>query len=86
MLYLDNLFLDSVEWSFEILNLLITNCLLAASCLEIYQNLSNESYEGLFVSIDGSCLGYLRASNVSQIKIRNSNITGRYAENSSSFS
>ena len=57
--------------------------------LNIYDNLSNESdsdfYDGLKVTIDDSRLGYMRAQNISQIIIRNSNITGRKEEGSSSF-
>ena len=37
------------------------------------------------MSIDDTSLGYLRADNISQITIRNSNITGRTAESDSSF-
>ena len=84
-----NLFLKSINWSFENLNLRISSCFLATAHLNIYQNLSNEilseSNEGLTATIDGSSLGFLKAENVSHILITKSNITGRNTEGSSSF-
>ena len=85
-----NLSCKRIGWSFENLNLQIASCLLALAHLSIYQNkLSNEShsdsYDGINVSINDSSLCFLTACNVSQIVIRNSYISGRYAESSSSF-
>ena len=87
--YLDNLSLKNVDWSFENINLHISSCLLSSAHLKIYKNLWNESnsnfHEDLYVSINDSSLGYLRADNISQVKIQNSCITGRNALSSSFF-
>ena len=84
-----NLSLKRIYWSFESLNLLISNCSLATGYLNIHDNFSSVSdsdfHDGLKVAIDDSSLGYMRAQNVSQIIIKNSNITGRKEEGSSSF-
>ena len=89
IIYLDNLFLKSVDWLFENINVQISSCLLGSAHLKIYKNLSNQShagfYEDLYVSINDSSLGTLRADSVSQIIIRNSYINGRYTESSSSL-
>ena len=86
---MDNLFLKSVDWSFENINLQISSCLLGSAHLTFYKNLFNGSHAGfhkdLYVSINDSSLGTLRADNVSKIIIRNSCIKRRYTESSSSF-
>ena len=78
-----------INWSFENLNVQISSCLLATANLTISKNFSNENYsiayKGINVSIDDTSLGYLRADNVSQITIRNSNITDRDVVSNSSF-
>ena len=88
-MYLDNLSLKNVDWSFENINLHISSCLLSSAHLKIYKNLWNESksdfHRDLYVSINESILGYLRAENVSRIRIRNSYISGRNAHDSSFF-
>ena len=87
--YLDNLSFKNVDWSFENINLHISSCLLGSAHLKIYKNSWNESnsnfHQNLYVFINDSSLGYLRAENVSQIKIQNSCITGRNALSSSFF-
>ena len=89
IIYMDHLFLKSVHWSFEDINLQISSCLFGSAHLKIYKNLFNEShagfYEDLYVSINDSSLGNLRADSVSKMLIRNSYINGRYTESSSSF-
>ena len=88
-IYMDNLFLKSIDWTFENINLQVATCSLATANLKIYQTLSKESYphyyEGINVSIDDSSLCYLRANDVAQITIRNSYINGRNAVSSSFF-
>ena len=88
-IYMHNLSLKRIHWSFESLNLLISNCSLATGYLNIHDHFSSESdsdfYDSLKVTIDDSSLGYMRTRNVSQIIIKNSNITGRNEESSSSF-
>ena len=86
-IYMHNLSLKRIHWSFENLNLGISSCFLATGFLNIHDNFSSDSdfNDGLKVAIDDSRLGYMRAQNVSQIIIRNSNITGRKEEGSSSF-
>ena len=83
-----NLSLGGINWSFQNLNLQISSCLLATANLTVCENLSNENYSNAFevnVFIDDSTLGYLRADNTSQIRIRNSDIIGREAERNSSL-
>ena len=86
---MENLSLGNINWSFENLSLQISKCSFAAANLTVCENLSNENYsnafEGINIFIADSTLGYLRAYNVSQIRIRNSNITGRDADRNSSF-
>ena len=81
MVYMDTLSLKNRYWSFENINLQISSCSLADVHLNISQNFRNESYsdsgKGIKVFIDRSNLGYLRTENVSQVRIRNSYITGR---------
>ena len=89
IMYMDNLPLKSVYWSFENINLQISSCLLGLTHLKIYKNLSNEDHfdfqENFYVIINESSLGHLRAHGISQIIIRNSFINGRHSANSSSF-
>ena len=86
---MDNLFLKSVDWSFENINLQISSCLLGSAHLMFYKNLFNGSHAGfhkdLYACINDSSLGNLRADNVSKIIIRNSYIKRRCTESSSSF-
>ena len=70
VIYMDNLFLKSVHWSFEDINLQISSCYLGSAHLKIYKNLFNGSHAGfhedLYVSINDSSLGNLRADSVSK--------------------
>ena len=87
-IYKYNLSLGRINWSFQNLNLQISSCLLATANLTVCENLSNVNYSNAHevnVLIDDSTLGYLRADNISQIRIRNSNIIGRDAERNSSL-
>ena len=88
-IYMENLSLGRLNWSFKNLNLQISRCLLPTANLIINEKFSNENYSNAYgalnVAIDDSSLGYLRADNVSQIRIRNSDISGRHTERDSSF-